>query len=127
MYNQKSEKKLAVRVIVLIPLATLATLLIITSEVFDYVSLAYAATSSVPSLPKFDPDFSFGNPGMSGSNPQAGDSQDNSGKQDNHPSSVKNGLLQASEGFSNDQQGYQPDCLEHCYNIQDARGKSTSD
>jgi hypothetical protein len=125
MYKLKSEKKLAVRVIVLIPIVTLATLLIIASEV--YVSLAYAATSSVPSLPKFDPDFSFGHPSVSGSsNPEAGDNKDNSIELDNNPSSVKNGLSQASEGFSNDQQGYQPDCLEHCYNIQDARGNSTS-
>jgi hypothetical protein len=127
MYKRSSEKKLAVRVIVLIPLVILATLLIITSEVFVDVSLAYAATSSVPSLPKFDPDFSLIHPSVSGINLGAGASQDNSKEPDNNPSSEKNGLLQDSEGFSNDQQGYQPDCYKHCYNIQDARGKSTSD
>jgi hypothetical protein len=58
---------------------TLATLLIIiTSEVFVDVSLAYAATSSVPSLPKFDPDFFLIHPSVSGINLGAGASQDNS-------------------------------------------------
>jgi hypothetical protein len=120
MDKQGSLKKIPTLVGVSVLTATLASLLMITSNVFD-ISLAYATTAADAQGDQMDQD-STQLPLPTAD--AKGDQMDQDSTQlpppisDTKDDQIGEDSTQLPDAF-NSQQNEQPDCIIHCYNVQD--------